>query len=70
MKPSSRNLFIKKFTRLRVVPTNSANLSCEIADINADASFTNEVPCFEEGNDCLFAHFVDEGQIHRAGFDE
>ena len=29
MKPSFRNLFMKKFTRERVVPTISANVSCE-----------------------------------------
>jgi len=29
MKPSFRNLFMKKFTRERVVPTISANVSCD-----------------------------------------
>jgi hypothetical protein len=29
MKPSLRNLFMKKFTRDRVVPTISASVSCE-----------------------------------------
>ena len=30
MKPSSLNLFMKTLTRLRVVPTSSANVSCDI----------------------------------------
>ena len=29
MNPSLRNLFMKKFTRERVVPTISANVSCD-----------------------------------------
>jgi hypothetical protein len=29
MKPSFRNLFMKKFTRDRVVPTISAKVSCD-----------------------------------------
>jgi len=32
MKPSFLNLFRKKFTRERVVPTISASVSCEILD--------------------------------------
>ncbi len=30
MKPSLLNLFMKKFTRERVVPTISASISCDI----------------------------------------
>jgi hypothetical protein len=30
MNPNLRNLFMKKLTRLRVVPTISANVPCEI----------------------------------------
>ena len=36
MKPSFLNLFRKKFTRERVVPTISASVSCEIFGTHAD----------------------------------
>ena len=68
MKPSFLNLFMKKFTRERVVPIISASVSCETSGQQAFGAFAPAVAGQEEqrAGQPLFAGV--EQVVHQVGF--